>query len=160
MLTGVISASDYLDAQKLHRAKSVRWYYLASGCTIAVGVGLYFFSQRKLGFILVCAGIGGVIGELIMSTVYLPRKVRYLYRQQKEFAAPLTYTWNAEFLEAQGASGQWKRPWTNYAKYKENEKLFLLYHADNIFEMFPKSWFRDQTQVAEFRELASRAGRT
>ncbi len=94
-----------------------------------------------------------------MSVIFLPRKVRRLHQQQKDLASPYTYKWDSEFLEAQGVNGQAKREWKNYAKFAENEKLFLLYHADNLFEMFPKSWFKDQTQITEFRSLASRAGR-
>lgn len=160
MITGSISASDYLNAQRLHREKSVRWYYAASGTAIAVGVALYFFYQQKLGFIVGCAGIGGVIGELVMSSLYLPWKIRRLHVQQKDLASPFTYTWDSEFLEAKGVSGQSKRQWSNYAKCKENEKLFLLYHSDVLFEMFPKNWFQNQTQIAEFRSLANRAGKT
>jgi len=160
MITGTISPSDYLNAQRLHRARSVRWCYLVSAVIFAVGLAIYFLSNQKIGFIIACASIGGGVGELIMSTVYLPLKVRRLHNQQKDLASPFTYKWDPIFLEAQGISGQSKREWKNYAKYKEDEKIFLLYHADNLFEMFPKSWFRDEMQVSEFRELANRAGKT
>jgi hypothetical protein len=160
MITGFISASDYLDAQRLHRAKSVRRYCTLSGVAIAVGVATYFFYQQNLGIIIGCAGVGGVIGELVISLLYLPWKVHRLHRQQKDLASLFTYTWDSEFLEAKGISGQSKRRWNNYAKCKEDEKLFLLYHSDVLFEMFPKAWFQDQTQIAEFRSLALRAGKT
>jgi hypothetical protein len=160
MITGSISASDYLNAQRLHRAKSVRRYYIISGIAIAVGVAAYFLYQQNLGIIIACAGIGGVIGELAISLLYLPWKVRHIHHQQKDFASPFTYTWDSEFLEAKGISGQSKRQWCHYAKCKENEKLFLLYHSDVLFEMLPKAWFQDQTQIDEFRNLAHRAGKT
>ncbi len=83
-----------------------------------------------------------------------------MYRQLKDLSSPFTYTWNAEFLEAQGKSGHAKREWRNYVKFKEDEKLFLLYHADNIFEMLPKGWFQDQAQVADFRLHAGKAGKS
>jgi hypothetical protein len=160
MITGTISISDYLDAQRLHRSPGIWWYYLASAIAVAIVVALYFLSKRNLGLIVGCAGIGGVIGELTMSAFYLPWKVRRLHRQQKTLASPFTYTWDSEFLEARGISGHSKHEWKNYAKCKESEKIFLLYHADNLFEMFPKSWFRDQTQIDEFRKFAHRAGET
>ena len=160
MITGIISVSDYLNAQRLHRGSSVRWYNTASATAIAFGVALYFFYRQNLGFIVGCAGVGGVIGELVMSLFYLPRKVRRLHHQQKDLASPFTYTWDSEFLEAKGTSGQSKRQWSNYARCKENEKLFLLYHSDAIFEMFPKAWFQDQVKIAEFRNLANGAGKT
>lgn len=158
MISGTISKADYLNAQRLHRAKMENRYYLASGIAIAVGIAIYLFHNPKLGFILFCAGVGGALGELVMSSVFLPRKVSHLYQQQKDLASPFTYKWDSEFLEAQGVSGQAKRKWDNYAKYKEDKNIFLLYHADNLFEMFPKSWFTDSNQVNDFRKLASRAG--
>ena len=160
MITGTILPSDYLNAQRLHRARSVRWSYLVFAGIFAVGLAIHFLSDRNIGWVVVCTSIGGVVGQLIRSTVYLPLKVRRLYNQQKDLASPFSYKWDSIFLEAQGISGQAKREWKNYAKYKEDEKLFLLYHADNLFEMFPKSWFRDEMQVSEFREFANRAGKT
>jgi hypothetical protein len=158
MISGTISEVDYLNAQRLHRAKVEKWYYLASGIAIAIGITTYFFHDPKIGLIVSCAGIGGILGELIMSSAYLPRKINHLYRQQKDLASAFTYKWDSDFIEAQGVSGQSKRKWENYAKYREDKNLFLLYHADNIFEMFPKSWFESNNQVNEFRKLASRAG--
>jgi hypothetical protein len=36
--------------------------------------------------------------------------------------------------------------------------MFLLYHSDVMFEIFPKSWFLSPEQVESFRQLASRVG--
>lgn len=158
MITGTISFSDYLSAQRLHRAASVRWYYLAALVAIAIGAGIYCSFSQSAGLIIASAGIGGLVGELVVARVFLPWRVRRLYAQQKDLASPFTYSWTSAFIEARGISGHSKRAWESYAKYKEDERLFLLYHADNLFEMFPKSWFRDQSQIREFRELASRVG--
>lgn len=160
MITGSISVSDYLNAQRLHRGKSVHLIYAVSGIDVAVGGALYFLCQQDLGLIVGCAGFGAIICELVVSALYLPWKVRRIYRQQKDFAYPFTYTWDSEFLEGKGICGQSKRQWSNYVKCKENEKLFLLYHSDVLFEMLPKAWFQDQTKIAEFRRLAHRAGKT
>ena len=157
-ITGTISASDLLNAQRLHREKTVRWLYAGGGIVAVVGVGLLGLENKMFALVLIGGGLGAVIGELITSAIVLPKKVRRMYRQLKDLSSPFTYSWDAEFLEAQGRSGHSKREWRNYVKFKENEKLFLLYHADNIFEMLPKSWFQDQAQVADFRSHARRAG--
>ena len=158
MITGTISANDYLNAQKLHRKKAVRWYYAASCIALVIGLGLLILAQSTTSFMLIGAGLGGMVGEFAVSSILLPWKVRRIHRQQKDLASPFTYSWNSEFLEAQGASGHARRAWKNYAKYRENEKVFLLYHADNLFEMLPKNWFRDQAQMNEFRAYAEQAG--
>ncbi|MCL2075063.1 MAG: YcxB family protein [Betaproteobacteria bacterium] len=160
MITGSISTSDYLNAQRLHRAKSVRWFHITSGIIVAVGIATYFFGEHAIGFMIGGAGIGGVIGDLVLSSLYLPWKVRRIHQQHKDFASPFTYTWDSECIEVKHISGQAKRQWSDYAKCKEDEKQFLLYHSDIMFEMIPKSWFQDQTQIAEFRNLAHRARKT
>jgi YcxB-like protein len=156
MITGTISASDYLDAQRLHRARAVHWIFVLCGVSIAVGIAVAVFYQRRLGIIFSCAGVGGLITEVILSSFFLPRNARRLHRQQRDFASPFTYSWDDEFLEGKSVSGQSKRKWRDYAKYKEDEKVFLVYHADNLFEVLPKNWFRDQAQIDEFRSFANR----
>ena len=158
MITGTITPSDYLNAQRLHRKRAEIFYFSASGTAVVIGLVLLATGLLFPGLLFVCGGIGGAVGELVTSLIVLPWKVRRLHSQQKDLASPFTYTWNSEFLEATGVSGESKRAWKNYAKVKENKNVFLLYHADNLFEMLPKTWFTSREQEAEFRELAKNAG--
>ena len=158
MITGTITASDYLNAQRLHRRKAEFFYFAVSGVAIVIGLVLLVTEFRFPGYIVIAGGVGGAIGELVTSLIILPWKVRRLHSQQKDLASPFTYRWSPEFLEAKGVSGETKRPWKNYAKVKENKNMFLLYHADNLFEMFPKTWFENNEQEDEFRGLAKNAG--
>jgi hypothetical protein len=91
MISGTISASDYLDAQQLHRSKGVRWYFIFCWMLIAIGLVLLVFNQSRLGVAVVCAGFGGFFVEFVLSSVYLPWKIRCLHRQQKDFESPFTY---------------------------------------------------------------------
>ena len=103
------------------------------------------------------AGAGAFIGEYLVAYVYLPRKVQKLHTQQKDLAGQFTYSWDAQHIEAQSNTGSARRPWNHYAKVKEDEHVFLLYHSDNMFEMLPKSWFPSSEAINEFRKLALRA---
>jgi hypothetical protein len=154
MITGTITASDYLDAQRLHGERLRRWYRYVCAALAVVGIAFVVFGLRRPGVTLVLVGIVGLVVEYLVWTFYLPRKIRHLHLQQKDFASPFTYWWDAEFIEAKSDSGQSKRKWRNYAKFKESETIFLLYHADNMFEALPKKWFRDQAQIDEFRQFA------
>jgi hypothetical protein len=154
MITSTISASDYLDAQRLHRAQALRWFSVFCCVLVGLGVALFFLHLPQPGVISVCVGIGFLITELIFSSLYLPWKTHRLHAQQKDLAAEFTYTWDSEFLEGRSANGHSKRRWRDYVKFKENEKIFLIYHADNLFEVFPKKWFRDLAHMNEFRRFA------
>jgi len=159
MITGSISVSDYLAAQRLHRKLSSRRYLIAAFLGGAAGAIVLFLGMRMLGLILLCAGLGGIIGELASAHLYLPWKVRHLHSQQKDLASPFTYTWDTEWLEAAGISGYSKRKWKDYVKLEEDEHLFLLYHSDNLFEMFPKNWFSTAAKMNEFRDNAKQMQR-
>lgn len=158
MITGIISIDDFLNAQRLHRANALRGFYRFFRIAILIAIPVCFYLVKALGLTLALLSIGVAIGGQITSKLILPWKVRRLHRQQKDLAFPFTYTWNAEFLEGQGVSGQSKRAWTNYHKFREDRHVFLLYHSDNLFEVFPKRWFSDNEQIDEFRRLASQAG--
>ena len=91
MISGTITASDYLAAQRLHRATAVRWYDAISGLVALIGAFTCFYFDPKIGFILVGSGIGGISGEFIYARTYIPWKVRHIHGQQKDFASPFTY---------------------------------------------------------------------
>ena len=157
MISGTISPENYLSAQHLHRRKTVQRNIAIAASMIAAGIAFLFFSQLIIGVGLIGGGIGCGIGELILAKVVLPRKARRTFSQQKDLAEVFTYSWNSEFIVARSAIGESKRPWKNYSKYAENAHIFLLYHADNLFEMFPKTWFQSQEQLDDFRAKASLA---
>lgn len=160
MITGLISVQDFLRGQRLHRRPIAIGSHVFVAVLMVFGAAALFFAPSPhLGLACLGAGIGGLIGELVTSQVYLPRKVRRLHAQQKDLASPFSYEWDEGHLTARGASGSARRPWSNYVKLKEDEHLFLLYHADNLFEMFPKSWFPTPEAMAEFRRLAEAAGK-
>jgi hypothetical protein len=160
MISGTISVSDYLSAQRLHLGKTLRWLYLAMLALVIIGAGLYVSDRVRLGPPLMISGLSFIVIAFAMKTLYLPWKVRRLHRQQKDFGSPIAYHWDTEFLYGQHANGNTKRPWSHYSKVRESNKLLLLYHSDVLFEMFPKSWFADQSQLEEFKDLAMRSAGT
>jgi hypothetical protein len=113
--------------------------------------------SKQFGVIAPFAGAGAFIGEYVVAYVYLPRKVEKLHSQQKGLAGQFTYSWDAQHVEAQSNTGSSRRPWNHYAKVKEDDYVFLLYHSDSMFEMLPKSWFPSSDAINEFRKLAHRA---
>ena len=154
MITGSILVADYLDAQRLHRARGARWFIIFCTVPVILGVAAFLMFQIRFGITLALIGLFCFALEFGIGRFYLPWRVQRLYRQQKDFASPFTYTWDATHLEGKSAVGQAKRAWRDYAKAKENDKLFLIYHADNLFEAIPKRWFNDAAQIAEFRQFA------
>lgn len=154
MISGKISVDDFLAAQRLHRRPVMRRLFIVLAVMFVLGVLMMTMGYFMLGAIFVGAGAGGFIGELFVSRFSRARKLRRIYRQQASFRASYTYSWDEESLKAESETGQGRRLWTDYIRIREDERMFLLYHSDVMFEMLPKSWFRDQDQVDAFRRLA------
>jgi YcxB-like protein len=160
VITGIISVADYLAAQRLHRRRAVTLWYGIAVVAAVCGVMWWYFTADRRAFLLLGGGLGGFAGELTMSLIYLPWKVRRLHRQQKDLACTFTYTWDENVLRARSETGQSIRPWKHYLKLKQSKDVLLLYHADNLFEMFPTRWFQDAAEMKEFRSLAANATAT
>lgn len=158
MISGAISSRHYLAALQLHRQRAVKRQLLVLGALAVAGAIVAAAGYVLIGLVLVGAGVGGLIGELIQSRFVLPRSARKIYNQQAALRATYTYSWDKDGLSVSSDTVQAKRPWSDYIKTLENEDLLLLYHSDIMFEIFPKSWFASREQADEFRTLASRAG--
>jgi hypothetical protein len=156
MITGSISVNDYMQAQRLHRKSFAKWSNISAAVIAACGVVMLMAGPRQFGVIALFTGVGAFLGEYFVAYIYLPRKVKKLHTQQKALTSQFTYSWDTQHIEAQSSTGSSRRPWDHYAKVKEDENIFLLYHADNMFEMLPKSWFPSSEAIDEFRKLALR----
>ena len=158
---GAVTAEDYLHAQRLHRRRIESWLY--GGCVLTAlcgGLLLWQFPDAMLaGGMLVGGGTCGLVGEVAVSRLYLPWKVRRLHKQMKAFAHPLVYEWDETTLRASSPQAQGERPWSDFLKYREDDRIFLLYHADNLFEMLPKRWFAAAQQIEDFRQRLARVRR-
>jgi len=157
MITGSISIADYVQAQRLHRKSIAKWSYVASAAIAVCGAVMLAAGSRNYGLIALCGGFGGLIGEYANAKFFLPRRLAKLHAQQKDLAEQFTYSWDAEHISAQSQMGSARRPWAHYIKVKEDGHIFLLYHSDQMFEMFPKSWFSSTGAINEFRKLALRS---
>ncbi len=156
-VSGRITPAIYLQAQQLHRARAVKIAYLCCAALALVGVAGIALGYRW-GLMVFAAGIGGLLGQWIAERFYIPYKVKKLHGQYKDLSSEFTMTWDAQYLQGQGPSGRSQRLWSNYCKWKEDRHVFLLYIADNLYEMMPKAWFADAAEIDDFRRCASQIG--
>lgn len=157
MITGIVSADDYVEAYRLHRrsvASAMTWIM---GGAILFGIALTIFGKSFLGVIIVFGGIGGLIGEKIHAGLYLPNRARKHYSQFKGIDTPITYRWDSGRLSVQSERGGGDRDWETIHKLNENDRLFLLCLTDVLFEIIPKAWFISQEQMSEFRRYVRKS---
>lgn len=155
MISGTLSQDDYLAAQRLHRKAYLRRQLVILVASAVVGLIVACTGHFLVGIVLVGAGAGGLIGEWVLSKFSLPRRHVRIFHQQASLRSNFTYSWDSECICVVAESGQAKRLWRDYVKSKEDDRVFLLYHSDVMFEIFPKAWFSCREQVEEFRLLAT-----
>ena len=155
MIIAKLEALDYLGAQSLHR----RWSRQK-----AIGVIFLVILAGALGWVLWCQGarliaggivgglIGGAIGGSVVRFVYVPRKARRVFRQQKSFQREFTLSWNADGVHSKDANGGYSSSWSDFTRWKESERIFLLYLSDIQFYMVPKRAFSDEVELKDFRD--------
>lgn len=158
MITGTITAQDYLSAMRLHRRSSVRRQMVWLTVFVVAGTVIAAFGHLLPGCVLLGAGVGGMVGELVQSKFVLPRRTRRIHGQQASMRDTYEYSWDDDSLTVSSRNARVERRWKDYLKMLENDELLLLYQSDVMFEMFPKSWFQSEAQARQFRALASECG--
>ncbi|WP_198173698.1 YcxB family protein [Lysobacter soli] len=137
---GSITAEDYLHAQRLHGARMRGWLYGGGiAALLSGGVLLWTLGVAREGIMLLCGAVGGLVAHSLTWHLYVPFKVRRLHRQTKAFTHSFVYEWDDEGVRASSSQGEARRAWTDYLKYREDDRTFLLYHSDNMFEMLPNA---------------------
>lgn len=150
MVTGQVTEQEYVAAHALHRRRLQTLIKRISLGAIILGAVALFTFPTKTGFLLVCAALGGLLGEFIQSRFILPARLRRLYAQVRG-RVDITLDWNEEKLFLTSEYGHAARPWTDFVKAKESKDLILLYINGALFEIIAKRWFSDDADLRSFR---------
>ena len=159
MIVAKLEELDYLGAQALHRRWSKRKTIVVLLLTVGAGV---------LGVVLWCQGawsiaggiigglVGGAIGGSVVRYGYIPWKAKRVFRQQKSLQRQFNLSWNADGVHVKDANGEYSSAWTDFVRWKEDDRLFLLYISDVMFYMIPKHAFPSESLLDEFRTHLAR----
>ncbi|MBB2803935.1 hypothetical protein XarbCFBP7604_03435 [Xanthomonas arboricola] len=155
MISATISLEDHLAAQRLHARQTAKLLIVILVVLLLIGAGLLQLigAGEIIGPMLIGAGGGGLIGLVVLHVWGLPRKIKRLHAQQAALRHTYTFAWDETGLEITWADGRLRRPWSDYIRYRENERV-LLYHNDRLFELFAPHWFADRAHYEAFRRVA------
>jgi hypothetical protein len=159
MMHAQLEESDYVSAvalnSRLSGRKAARYVIVASAIVVLAVVAWVADWYPVFG-----GAVGGLVGGLLtyalIRFVYAPWKARRVFRQQKSLQRPFEVTWSDKGLTSRDANGEYTTPWPDYTKWKENSRVFLLYHSDVLFQMVPKRAFPDEATLSEFRSRLER----
>jgi len=154
MIIAKLEEQDYLGAQRLHHRWSRQKAMVAILLIILAGVLcclLWWQGIRSVAGGIVGGLIGGIIAGSITRYVYVPWKARRVFRQQKSFQREFTLSWDADGVHSKDANGEYSSGWSDFIRWRENERLFLLYLSDIQFYMIPKRAFSGEMEFKDFR---------
>ena len=155
MIIAKLEELDYLSAQNLHRRWSRRKAIVVILLAILAGaLGWVLWRQgvRPIAGGILGGLIGGIIGGSIIRYFYVPWKARRVFRQQKSFQREFALSWNTDGVHSKDANGEYSSGWSDFTRWRENERLFLLYLSDIQFYMVPKRAFNSGVELNDFRD--------
>jgi len=95
---------------------------------------------------------GGIVTRKMPTYKAAFRPTTYrIFRQQKSLNLPFSIEATSEAFCAFNETGKTTMPWGHFVKWKESERLLLLYHSDILFNLVPKRLFQSGAELAEFR---------
>jgi hypothetical protein len=85
---------------------------------------------------------------LALYRFYLrPYQIARSFDQNKELSSPFEMELTEEGYSISNSYGSGRIPWKDFAKWKEDKQIILLYRTDNMFNMVPKRLLHDGTDV-------------
>jgi hypothetical protein len=163
-VTVQLASADYVAAKKLdvrpsrRRARSIgfAFWYVAIGCALVLAWAFTLDARLLAGIII------GVIIVCILFFTVIPITVRALYRRsfhRNSMQKPYRFSWSDQGFAIESDDGEARLNWSAVKKWKESDRLFLIYISDFIFYILPTRAFSDERAIMSLREkLGAPAG--
>lgn len=155
-----ITEQDYMEARDLFVANEP-WYRRRSrwlmpwvgGLLIALQV-LYIITVPDRNPAI--PAFGFLIGIYLLYCGFAIRRYfRRLYRNDKRFQHDFTAEISEDGIHIVTPNAETQMKWSNFIRILESDTIFMLFHAEWIFNIFPKRAF-DPSEVPQFRDMAQR----
>ena len=130
--------NDYLDAQRAHLKKNL-YISLALGI-LCLGLGGVLIFLGDTGPV---PAISLLLGTwwLLCPLFYWPAKVRKDFHRHPNLMHEYVAHIDSNHIHMSSDVGESDRKWQAYTKWRETEKVFMLYSRARLFEIVPKRAF-------------------
>ena len=150
-LTYEITLPEFTEMAWLRHRSSIRWII---GICIGVlglllGSVIYTYSDHGLGLVL----IGFSIFLLVLQLVIPSLVFRRVYRRNIRMFGMRTVTISDTGIVADHQLGHVESKWSMYEKFRETQKLFLLYQGADLIGIVPKRAFANPADLQQFKAL-------
>lgn len=128
----------------------VFWVLLGVGALLSADIAV---QDPKAGLPPLLLILFIAVVQLFVRLLYLPRRVRRVYSQQRSLQLPFEGVCTESGIESTNANTTSRLPWSHLIRWKEGPTLFVVYQSDLMFNIVPKRCFAQPEQVDEFRAL-------
>jgi hypothetical protein len=154
-LVGQLLWTEYLRSQYLHY-RPRPWLAIAGTVILALIVWASYvtISDWVSGsgpWILAVICVVTLLYLVFYVGVIIPISAYRIFKQQKSLNLPFSIEATPGAFCAFNETGKTTMPWSHFVKWKESERLLLLYHSDILFNLVPKRLFQSDAELAEFR---------
>jgi hypothetical protein len=138
---------DFLQAQRLNTkphflTKIIQVIILLFGIALIIFVLL----RKELAEYIPLAGVIIIAFLTIISInyLYIPYQIKKLFMQNKGGQLPFVMEIEEKTINIRNEMSNSTRLFSDYIKWKEDEKIITLYISDNMFTMIPKRFLSDE----------------
>jgi hypothetical protein len=146
-----ITLPEFREMAWLRHRSSIRW--IVGICIASIGLGLgaalYVYSDRTVGLILIVGSIFLLLLQLVIPSLVFAR----FYRRNGRMFGLRTVTVSDTGIVSDHQLGHTESAWNTYEKFRETQKLFLLYQSTDIVGIVPKRAFASPADLQQFRAL-------
>ena len=135
----------------LRHRSSIRWIIGICVSIMGLGLGLvfYFYADHWLGIFLIALSIFLLLVQLVVPSLAFAR----VYRRNSRLFGMRTVTVSDTGIVSDHQLGHTESAWNMYEKFRETQKLFLLYQSADIIGIVPKRAFASPADLQQFRVL-------
>lgn len=139
---GTLRESDYVRSQFLHvRPRPI--FAIIGTLLFILAVVMAIYSQSLIL-------VGCLAYFLLWFLVFIPWRAKKHYRQYKAMSEPVCIEATDMGLSFESSTGRGIIPWDHVNKWRNNDKLLLVYPAGNVFHLVPRHFFSTVGQYEEF----------
>tara|TARA_R110000824_G_scaffold55506_6_gene152870 strand:+ start:2872 stop:3405 length:534 start_codon:yes stop_codon:yes gene_type:complete len=103
-------------------------------------------------------GFAALVHMIIFRNWSIPRYAKKIYKQQKDLRLEITTWWDVEKFYSNNAQTQSHFAFADIVKWRSDDKIFLIYHSDQLFNFLPTRIFKHPSDQAELIRRLQEAG--
>jgi hypothetical protein len=146
-----IALPEFMEMAWLRHRSSIRWIIgICVGLIgLLLGSAFYVYTDHALGLVLIAFAIFLLLMQFVVPSLVFRR----VYRRNSRMFGMRTVTISDTGIVADHQLGHLESAWNMYEKFRETQKLFLLYQSTDLIGIVPKRAFANPADLQQFRAL-------